>query len=223
MSVQGQLFATVDPVLGPVVYDEPPASAVMYRVGGRYYPMRHDAKCRVCQSCERVQIENALLAGHGYTAIARAVPAEEMITPALIKKHRDRHLPLDLAVRHGLIDERAKELGLALEQAAGTVVDQVTLARAVVQRAFARLASGEVEPSLADGLAAAKLLTAMQVDEGELDQEAMVRILSAYMEAVGGVVSGEQLARIGARMRANPALALLAGRAQTIDVEEPTP
>lgn len=192
------------------------ASAMMYEVGGKSYPMRVCVQCKVCNSPYRVQIEDALIAGYGYAAIARSLPEDARINARNINVHRRQgHLPLNLAVRTELIAERVREAGERIEEAAVSVVDQVLLARTVVQRTFERIAAGEIEPDISDGLAAAKLLVQVgQYDGSDIDREGMVQIIAAYMEAVSAEVDPLSLARIGARLRGHPVLEKMAERAQ---------
>jgi hypothetical protein len=81
------------------------------------------------------------------------------------------HLPLIPAVRD-MLDQDAIERGRRLERTAETLVANLGLARLVLGRTAERLCTGEVEPSISDGLAAQALLArfAPAPDEDFLSQ-----------------------------------------------------
>lgn len=208
MSEQLTLDGLETPRPGPIVRQQPPTSAVVYRVGGRYYPLRTESRCVVCNSEWRTEIETALLKGRSYRVIEEGLEEDSGVTRRNIREHvKNGHLPMEVVSRTALIEERAKEMGRNLEDHAGSVVDQVTLARTVVQRTFERMAEGSMDWSVSDALKAADLLQKHELYEGSgMDAEAIFTAFRRMMESTAAVVNDEQMRAIGENMRHDPIL-----------------
>lgn len=200
---------------GSATVDHP--STVMYRVGGRRYPMHSEPRCKVCQSLEfRQEIENALLRGFSYTTVYRSLPERSAISVSNIRDHvSNQHLPVDEAMRRVVIEEAARERGLSIEDHAGTLVDHITFAKLGVQSVVERMQRGELRPDVKDGIALAGLLARIQETAGEgVDNEVMVQAFMVYMSALKTVCTPEQVRQIGETIAANPVMAGLMQRAR---------
>lgn len=205
-----------------------PASMVMMRVGRHEYPARYVPECLTCTSPYRHQIESDVVAGRTYAAIIRMLPAAEgSATPnpsvASIRNHFDGgHMPLQAEIRRRMIETRAKKVGKSIEDAAEVLVDQFTLAQAVVHRTFERLASGEIEPDLADGLAAAKFVHQVEAEmESSVDQEVWVTAMQHMLTAAERFMPHDQWQAFGAEVMASPVIrALRAQREQEAQQRE---
>lgn len=220
------------PEHGPFVYNDPvPDSAVMYRVGGRLYPMRREPRCNTCQSPYRQQVERAVLQGMSYRRIVESLPEDAGLTVYNVREHVARqHLPLDEFVKRAVIEERAQELGRDIESFQTTLADHITFARLGLQKAFERLVEGEVKPDLEDGIAFAQLLHKVGLEEGsEADREAMEQAMLAYMEVLEEVLEEEQRERFSVLASRHPVLRALARRyddgtrAEVVSVERSLP
>jgi hypothetical protein len=93
-----------------------------------------------------------------------------------------------------LAEERAAQIAKDIDEGAGVVVDQVLFARAVVQRSFDRMASGDIEPDIQEGLAAARLLTDFDDTDTQAEAQALFDLMKAYVEEMEKVASPEQMA-----------------------------
>lgn len=199
----------------------------MYRVGGRRYPLRTHPNCHVCQSFEyRAEIENALLKGYSYATVQRSLPPEAKIGVENIRNHvLGQHLPLDEAMRRVVMEERAREVGLSIEDHEGSLVDHIAFAKMGIQRVAERLAKGEIEPDVKDGIALASLLARIEEEAGEgVDNEVMIQAFMVYMEAMRSICTAEQITAIRERIAANPVMAGLMSRARPIPATaEPSP
>ncbi len=166
--------------------------------------------CKVCNSDHRIEIEDALLRGRGYTAIWRSLPptAQESLSIANIKSHyTSGHLPSDVSVTRVLTEKRAQEVGLILDEAEGSIADHVTLLQETVRRTFERIVTGQVLPEVQDGLAAARILTSLGVgDGGEIDMHVWSQALREMMLIAREVMDPEQFALYGQRLATSPVL-----------------
>src|SRR3954453_6015358 len=92
------------------------ASIVMYRVGGRQYPLKTVGQCKVCSSEGRLAIEQEVANGRGYAAIIKSLDEGHDLTPRNISDHvRNGHMPLEISTVREIIDERARIRGMSIE------------------------------------------------------------------------------------------------------------
>lgn len=198
------------------------SSVVTYRIGGREYPLKSVANCKVCKSPHRFTVEQQILRGNTYRSISEGLPTDADLSVGNIGKHfQNKHMPLQVEPIRRLVENRARQVGKSIEDSEDNLVDGVVLAEAVVQRVFEAIVEGEIEPSVRDGLRATKMLADLGVyDQGGLDQEAFESAFEAYHEEVGRVLSVEQFDRLSRALASNPILAALARRyEQTVEGE----
>jgi len=164
-------------------------------VQGQPYALVSVPNCRTCQSPLRPDIERALVTGRSYSGIARQFPEAGLSARNIGEHFRRGHLPVrDEALRR-LAEERAAQIARDIDEGAGIVVDQVLFARAVVQRSFDRMASGDAEPDIRQGLAAARLLADFDDTATQMEAQALFVILTAYVDEMEKVASPEQMAQ----------------------------
>lgn len=195
-------------------------SAVMYRLGGRTYPMRSEPKCKVCQSPYRVEIERSLIRSYGPTAVHRSLPvkAQEQISVKNISDHAKAHLPVDHTIRQAAIQARAQELGTDFESAEGALVDHIVFARLGLQQVYERMADGEIKPSVQDGIAFAQML--LKVEEaagGGLDEEMMARGFMVYMRAMRQVCTPAQIQQMSEIIQQDPIMKALLSMSERVE------
>jgi len=198
-------------------------SAVSYRLGGRTYPLRSEPKCKVCQSPYRLEIERSLIKSYGPTAVYRSLPpqAQSDLTVRNISDHARLHLPVDQTIRQAAMEARARELGTTFEDAEGALVDHIVFAKVGLQRVYERMASGEIEPSVTDGIAFAQMLLKIDEKAGEgIDQEMMARGFMVYVRAMQQVCTPDQIQQMSAIIQSDPlmkSLLSMGQRAETIE------
>lgn len=193
-----------------------PASLVMMRVGRHEYPARYVPECLTCTSPFRHQIEADVVGGRTYAAIVRMLPPAQGDAPPnpsvdSIRNHfTGGHMPIQAEMRRRLIETRARQVGKSIEDAAETLVDQYTLAQTVVHRTFERLASGEIEPDLSDGLAAAKFVQQVEAEmESGLDQEVWVNAMQHLLTTAERYMPHDRWQAFGQEMMASPVIKAL--------------
>jgi hypothetical protein len=163
-------------------------------VQGHPYALVSVPNCRTCQSPLRPDIERALVTGRSYSGIARQFPQAGLSARNIGEHFRRGHLPVrDEALRR-LAEERATQIARDIDEGAGVVVDQVLFARAVVQRSFERLALGDAEPDIREGLAAARLLADFDDTGTQVEAQALFVLTKAYVDEMEKIASPEQMA-----------------------------
>jgi hypothetical protein len=140
-------------------------------MGGRRVPVRGVAQCRVCSSDLRIDIERALAEGQRPTEIVRRLPEGSRITVRNVTEHRRRgHLPPD----HEAVREVAEKAALGLRNAqalaVATEATRMVLAKEVVRRVSEKLATGEIQPTIRDGVRCARFLLDAEVKTREFDR-----------------------------------------------------
>lgn len=189
------------------------ASVVTYRMGGRNYPLRSVAGCKVCESPSRFECESQVAAGRTYASVSRSLGREAGLSAANIRAHwANGHMPFQAEAVRRILEERAAERSQDIEAGVDAVVDEVALARTVVHRTFEEIAAGMLRPTVADGVAAARLLHQMGVDDAGLDRDLWVEAFMAYHDTARQVMTADQFARFGQALAANPLLRSLQSR-----------
>jgi hypothetical protein len=192
-----------------------PPGMLSYRIGGHVYPRTARAGCAVCASPYRSDIEVAISSGQNYTGIIGGLPEGSQLEVRHLSTHfRAGHMPLRQSAMRKIIEDREVELGKAIEDGADSLADHVMLARVVVQRSFERIAKGELEPTVADGIAAAKILQTVGVDDSDTDKAAYAEAFMIWMETAQQVMTEDQFLAFGASLNGNPVLQGLVSRYQ---------
>lgn len=177
-SDRGQLHSGQLPVPAPI-----PTSSVMYRLGGRTYPMKAVKGCFVCRSPYRAVIENHLILGYSYEQIAENLPEEAGIDYVHIRNHykgggTGSHLPLAEDSRRALIEKRASELQWDPEHEAQRLDDHISFLRLGVHDVMSRMATRQIQPDIKDGIAMANALAKIDLDKETEDS------LGQYVAAI---------------------------------------
>jgi hypothetical protein len=139
------------------------ASSVMYRVGGRFYPMVVSPTCRTCQSPYRSYIENQILCGYTYRQISDSLPEDLRLSPRQMSDHyRHGHMPLAEAARRAIVEKRAAEKQLDSVNGLDNLVDHITVLEAIVRDGSDLLARREIQPTVKELMAAADALAQLE-------------------------------------------------------------
>jgi hypothetical protein len=185
------------------------ASVATIAVGGRVYPLRRVASCRVCSSPQRLEIEEAVVATGGFAATARAFPESGVSTRNIRDHVAHGHLPLIAeGVRRiqGEVSERRAQL---VEKGAEAVADYLTFAQAVLARVSERVLRGEIEPSVGDGLRAAQLLADAQSSADDLSAGDLATAIRIYLRTTKSLLSEDEFRELVDRLRENDTLRAL--------------
>jgi len=194
-------------------------SAVVYRLGGRQYPMMTASQCLTCNSPYRVEIERALIRSYSAASIHRSLPAagQSALSVHNILEHARKHLPVDHSIRQAAIEARSRELGIDVASAEGALVDHISFARLGLQQVYEAMVEGKVHPDVKDGIAFANVL--LKVEErsgGGMDEEMMARGFLAYMSALRQVCTPGQIQSMNDLIQADPIMKSLLGRSERV-------
>lgn len=170
-------------------------SVIEYRLGGKVYSMRKVNGCKTCESDYRVEIEIGLLKGYAYTKIARSLPEDSNLTARNIGDHsRNGHLPIDASIQKIIIDERAGELGLDIDEYEGTLADYRTFIRLGVQRSLELMQEGKLYIDTDHAIQFAMAEVKLQQQAGEaVNQQAVIQSLIILRNAVEKVCTPKQI------------------------------
>lgn len=184
-----------------VIVNREGESVVMYKVGGKTYPMKHVRGCLTCESPLRSQIENALIAGYSYQRIEELLPDEAKTNRRSIGRHFDRgHMPIDETHRRMLIEEQAKELGYDPETHESMLANHVTFARLGVTQVLQEMAEGKLKPDIKDGIKMAEFLQKVEAQAGSgVDAEALKDLIQVFFDAVMAEVGTDKIEAIARR------------------------
>lgn len=223
MSNQVQVRVGSEAVEGRASVERDHLGVAYYRIGGREYPMRSEPLCHVCQSHYRLEIEQRILDGAGWTAIVHGLPeqARSEISVDSIRRHAKRHLPYDLHVRREIIEQRAEELGRDVA-GDGDLTDYLTFARLGVRHVMEQMARGEIKPTIRDGIRfASLLLKADEVAGSDVDHEIVTETFVVWANTMQRHLAPEQFQTIMREIGTSPIIKALIARTEgrVIDAE----
>jgi hypothetical protein len=201
-------------------------SMVQVQIGQRVYDAVYISSCRTCTSPARMLIEEKILQNFSFRAIAEqfsetVVEGENghpqtlpRITHQSIYGHfHNGHMPLEAATLRRLAEKRARSIGADYEAQAEQFVDHVVLAEATVARVYERMAKGEIEPEVKDGLAAAKMIAEIEATTSKgLDAEAWSDAMQVYFETAQQFMDPTTWGRFTRALSVNPILRALEKR-----------
>jgi hypothetical protein len=216
------------------------SSGVTYRIGGGSFAMFTAPQCFVCNCDWRVDIETQVCRGYSYSAIASKLP-EMMIFGEMrrisarnIREHvQNEHLPLEKTAQRAALDERVIELGQALDEAEGSVVDHVAFLRDLTRRGYEAMSDGRLGFNVRDVIRASVALAKIDADaveSGTLSIEDTSQAFAEYgsmalevfrrMEA-GEIETADEASRaMGRAIQQNAALKALGERVRAKQAEQ---
>jgi hypothetical protein len=178
-------------------------SLASVEVGGQSFPYKIESRCRVCSSRRRLDVERALVKGMTYQHIAETFGEPGGINARGVRAHVERgHVPLNapavLAVARARSDEVSEVISPLIQSAAANI----GFAHAVVDRVRIRLESGEVQPSVRDGLAAMRLIAECEARSGSADVSEWQSEFVGLLDAVKAIMTTAQFDDLAARLNA---------------------
>jgi hypothetical protein len=154
-----------------------------------------------------------LASGRTYMMIAKALPDGGFDARNLSDHIRNGHLPLHAPAVRRVAQHEAADVKQFVEPAVQSVADHLSFASGVVARVKERMSAGEVQPTVGDGLAAAKLIAATEAAAGKgRDIEDYVAAMIALIEVVREHVNTPTFVEIGRALARDPIIRDLADR-----------
>ena len=203
-------------------------SLVRIRIGNQEYDAKFSKYCKVCNNPARMEIEACLVKGDSYKAITRhfsdtqwngrdgsSIVLPELPWQSIRNHYLSGHMPLNAAALRQITEERAQQIGAAYEDSTARLVDQYTVAKAIVHRGYERMVTGEIEPEIKDTIAAAKLLKEIEdTQTGSVDAEVWSEAMMIYFETAQELMPPDMWAQFTRKLGANPVLRGLAQKMQ---------
>jgi hypothetical protein len=188
-------------------------SVVSIDLGGYQYPYRSEPRCRVCTSPQRRAAEEMLASGRTYMMIAKALPDGGFDARNLGDHIRNGHLPLHAPAVRRVAQHEAADVKQFVEPAVQSVADHLSFASGVVARVKERMSAGEVQPTVGDGIAAAKLLAQTEAAaSNHRTVDDYVTALLTLIDTVREHVTAETFTNIGRALVRDPMFRDLADR-----------
>lgn len=179
-------------------------------VAGQRIDYRQEPRCLTCRSGHRQSVEAMIAMGRTWRGIARALPADAGLSEDNIRQHYSRgHMPLQAAVVQQAAEDRRLEISAAAEGQVEQRARHTRLAHAVLDRVLFRLASGDIEPEVRDGMAAARFLATLEPSEA--GQGEYVAAFESLILAARSVLPAGQFDLVNQEFRKRTARASLAG------------
>lgn len=146
-------------------------------------PLYHDSLCRVCSHPEREAIEDQIAAGLSASKVAELVKEYDAPCPSVrsIRKHRASHMPSPVAAMQAMIQQATEQTAEDLAEN-GLTITPYSLAAQVMRLGFARIAKGEIKPTIQDTIRAAEVMHKIeQESDGATGSEAILMASLAHI------------------------------------------
>lgn len=207
-------------------------SLIQVRVGNHLVDAVREPQCLTCMHPARMEIETLVMQGHSYRSVAAQYSEVEWKDPngevtllprvtgnSVINHFRNGHMPVPAAAQRAIIERRAEQIGAAqYEQQVDQIVDQYTFARQVLSKTQERLAAGEIQPEVRDGIAAAKLIQDMESEaEQSMDAEAWGQAMQRYFEIAQKIMPPEMWEHFTHTLATDPILKAISSRVSKED------
>jgi hypothetical protein len=168
-------------------------------------------RCKVCRMGYHIvgQVNRQIINGASYSeihaflwdlknqGIVRDAPGYQGVV-----NHAKKHLPYkDAAVRR-VIEKRAQERNIDLENGVQNLLNEFSVAETVMKVGFQQLMEGKKDVPVKDMLAAAKMVNEFTKDaEGSLDAASAMAEMGYILQAVQEIVPAEYWDQISDRVR----------------------
>ena len=118
-----------------------------------------------------------------------------------VLNHSKKHLPLKHEAVRRLIERRAGDAQLDIENGIENILQPIVVAEETMRRGFAALVKDEQKPTVTETLAAAKMLREFErEDAGNMDAAAAIHQVQKILKAVQEIVPAQYWDQIVARL-----------------------
>jgi hypothetical protein len=175
-------------------------------------------QCRVCRDELLRTLVNKMLA-RSFTiedildvleSHNRTLKYNRRVTYDSVRRHRINHFPVQVpasAVMRKLVEKRAVEAGVDVDNASGMLVNAMSYLEAMMHRGFERVSDPMVLISAEEGMkAAVKLHELQRKDEGMMDRARMLAEMNRIIELVRTYVPQDRWPALQAALKGEPAV-----------------
>ena len=184
---------------------------VSVQAGGKAIPMKYEKSCSVCRDEYRFDAEKLIMRGRSYQSVVADLPAAEFSEDSLRRHFANGHVPIKQAARQFAAERKSKEITEAVEPVAHGLSRTLAFAQTVVTSVEKRVAAGDLQPTVSDGLAAARFVAEMTEDEDahQVRNQAL-QVVLALTDLVQEMLSPLGLwSQFQDRVNASPAISAL--------------
>lgn len=185
------------------------AALLNVEVNGTRVPYRSAPNCKVCTSgSHRLGIETRIAQGEVYSAIVRSLPAGLGLTPRNLSDHfRLDHMGAQTAALRLVATRQAEKVARPVARLTEAVADDLGFAHVVVEQVKEKIARGEVEPTVRDGLAALRLIAQVESQAGDRHTaHEFVTVMMHLIEMARDIMTPQQWDKWTDRVATNPIL-----------------
>jgi hypothetical protein len=160
-------------------------------------PMKSEPRCNICMSKSRSKVDKLLASGaFSYTAVAEELvesdndfkDKEVDTVRKNVERHAKRHLDIRNKAIREIVERRAKEQGILLDQATGKITTGRALLDLIVAKGTEQITDPSSKVRYADVIEAVKMLEDVQKQEYQYELERLQRQVTAITEAVKEIV-----------------------------------
>lgn len=163
-----------------------------------------ESRCNVCTSASRTHIDRLIAAGFSDTAIAQQIMNTEPQFKGSrenkkdvdrvrrsVGRHRERHLNLQERTTRMIIERRAKEAGMVLEEHESQLATTKALLELVIAKGMSQVTDPDTRVKFQDALRAVELLEGFDREAYMQELSILKRQTEALAQAVREVVPSD--------------------------------
>ena len=155
-------------------------------------PMVTEGRCNICKSGSRKKVDRLLAAQFTYKSIAEELIMndEDFKTKELdtvrknVERHAKRHVDIRSRAVRQIVERRAREQGVLIDEVEGTIANSRALLELIVSKGTEQLTSPETKVRFADVIEAARMLE----DQAKTEYQARLEILERQVWVISEVV-----------------------------------
>lgn len=136
-------------------------SVASYRSAGQIKPLVTETRCHTCMHNDRFDIEIAIIQATPYRLISQRYG----ISPDSLRSHMAKHIPLEQTIMRASLDARAVDRGIIIDEVTTNYLTYIGFAETIMNRVYQRMAQGEIDPDMDDGL---KAIAILQKDQDQI-------------------------------------------------------
>lgn len=151
--------------------------------------------CKVCKSPHRAEVDKCLAMGWSQISVVRhfnQVVGEEYFSKDSMNRHANRHLSIRDAATRRVIESRARQVGMDVDEVEEFLTTKAGVLDAIVLKGLESLHSGATVVEAKDMIGAIQLLDRFEAEWKETAVDEMLAEFKAFTEAVKEVVGEEK-------------------------------
>jgi len=171
--------------------------------------LRYSERCKVCCSRFRGEIDNAIMMHHSPQMIIDSLPdlvGENALTAAMIRGHVAwNHSSAHVSLAFTAAQQMAERNNVVADTVVARLVDSLSLTEQIVAQTFEGIVAGRLEPSISNGLAAARLQHEMMTArESAVDASVYLGAFARMIELAQQEMTANQFSDFMSALRADP-------------------